>query len=196
MPILLRALQAQVSSFAALVLLVGGGAMAQYVENGPIKSFKTSTYSQGFARTSTVTNDSSGSTDYFTSTVTNNIEPARTSSIPLLITDSNARKGGTSTISFEVNNIFPASASDSSLGGSVLTDEAGNQLQIADYKDLANGELTLIVTPISTTTPTQPITYSSQAASTQTFSMFSESDSPAFVNSFSKRIFDKTYLLR
>ena len=170
--------------------------MAQYVENGSIKNFKTATYRQGFARTSTVTNESSGSTDYFTSAVTNNIEPARTSSIPLLITDSNARKGGTSTISFAVNNIFPASASDSSLAGTTLTDEAGNQLQIADYKDLANGELMLVVTPTTTATPTQPITYNSQAVSTQTFSMFSESDSPTFVNSFSKQIFDKTYLLR
>ena len=175
---------------------MGGSAMAQYVENGAIKNFKTTTYRQNFTKTSTTTNESSGSTDYFTSTVTTDIEPARTSSIPLLITDSNARKGGISTLSFSVSNIFPASASDSSSGGAPLTDESGNQLQIADYKDLANGELTLVVTPSTTATPTQPITYSSQAASTQTFSMFSESDSPAFVNSFSKQIFDKAYLLR
>ena len=170
--------------------------MAQYVENGAIKNFKTTTYRQNFAKTSTVTSESSGSTDYFTNTVTNNIQPARTSSIPLLITDSNVRKGGISTLSFSVSNIFPASASDSSLGGAPLTDESGNQLQIADYKDLASGELTLVVTPSTTATPTQPITYSSQALSTQTFTMFSESESPTFVNSFSKRIFDKAYLLR
>jgi hypothetical protein len=119
-----------------------------------------------------------------------------------VISDSYSRRSSSSNTTFEINNIFPKDSvskstgnnSDQNSNGNPVDAETGLPLLALQTKDLSSGALKMDIVPSKEKIPLTTTSASFSRTITETFSLYAESSSPNFVNSFSNVIFNKNYL--
>lgn len=174
---------------------------AQYVTNAPTKHNQVSAYRQQFTRASSTSSESSGQIDFFETEIVDKVTPSKTRSIPFVISDSYSRKSSSGNTTFIINNIFPKDSDettsvDQNQGNIVqaLDPETGLPLLAQLTKNLSNGTIEINVVPSKDKVPLTTTSATFSSAVTETFSLYAESNSPNFVNSFAKTVFNKNYL--
>jgi len=188
--------------FTILLYLGNRAVEAQYVINAPTRHKQSSAYRQQFMRSSSSSSESTGQTEFFEAEIQDNVKPSSTSDIPFVISDSYSRKSSSSNTTFEINNIFPkdsvskstGNGSDKNNDGNAVDAETGLPLLALQTKDLSSGALKMDIVPSKEKIPLTTTSASFSRTITETFSLYAESSSPNFVNSFSNVIFNKNYL--